>query len=369
MSTTIRFRDHEEFHRAALHMAIAGGMCGLAAHVATVLAPGFSVAWVTATLVAAAAFGAADPRLRLRIRDLLVVAVVALGAGLALRLGGVDGQGALFGTAGFAVAVGGLLARGGRRAFLTFVAGAAVALVARWVHVRLVEAGDTAGLPPWVGAAVGGAAFAFICVIGLLPRHVDIGQNRVETAWTACRGALTGEVRELADRAMGVWTKVDASVEQDVPARAAIEDSVIRLFDVARRWAVVDAESRTPVDALVERMESISGKMERTSDEIARNQYRQAHAALAEQLRYLRDIGTARERVMARMHHYLAAMERLRFAVVSSRSADASRLATDVQPILDDLTHLGKEIDLASEALSEVDRDRGDSPTPARAQA
>jgi len=96
--------------------------------------------------------------------------------------------------------------------------------------------------------------------------------------------------------------------------------------------------------------------MSRTEDSIAKGQYQQAHAALAEQLRYLREIGTARERVVARMHHYLAAMERLRMAVLNHRSADASRLSTEVQPILDDLKDLGREIDCSSEAMGEVEK-------------
>jgi hypothetical protein len=58
-------------------------------------------------------------------------------------------------------------------------------------------------------------------------------------------------------------------------------------------------------------------------------------------------------------------MERLRFAVINHRSADASRLATEVQPILDDLSDLGRDIDSSSEALAEVERAATTENTPA----
>ena len=43
-------------------------------------------------------------------------------------------------------------------------------------------------------------------------RHVEIGRNRVEDAYGACRSQLSGEVRELADRGMAVWTQVDGTL-------------------------------------------------------------------------------------------------------------------------------------------------------------
>src|SRR5262249_13822492 len=143
--------------------------------------------------------------------------------------------------------------------------------------------------------------------------------------------------------------------------RKTIEDSIVRVLEVGRRWATVEADgARTPADVLSQRMEAMTDKMAKTDDPVAKAQYAHAHAALAEQARYLKEIGASRERAAGRMHHYLAAMERLRFAVINHRSADASRLATEVQPILDDLAHLGTDIDFSSEALAEVEREADD---------
>ena len=104
-------------------------------------------------------------------------------------------------------------------------------------------------------------------------------------------------------------------------------------------------------------MESLEQRIANTEDEITRNQYEQAKAALAEQLRYIKDIGTSRERVLARMHNYLAAMERLRMAVINLESTNASRdAATDVQPLVTDLEKIGADMDSCSEALLEAER-------------
>jgi hypothetical protein len=355
MSNSLSFRDHEEFHRAAVHMTVASALAGLAAHVAALARPDFGPlagAWGLAAVAGAAAYGAARPDERTRVRALVTVLALTLAAGV----------GALFESRGlaFALPVAILLARGltGRR-FVLGVGGALVAtLVARFVLTKLTLAPELAAVPGWLLSAGAGAAFGFTLVLALLPRHLHLVVDRVADARNRQRPRLTGEVAELADRSHALWLKVEASLETGDPARRAIEDSIVRLYEVAGRWQAVEADgTRTSADALVERMQQIDAKLTATDDAVAKEQYEQARGALAEQLRYLKEIGTSRERVVARMHHYLAAMERLRFAVINHRSHDASRLSTDVQPILDDLKDLGREIDFTSDALGEVERD------------
>jgi hypothetical protein len=348
MATVLRFRDHEEFQRAALHMGAAGVLAGLVVHTAGLIDPAlgpFTAPWAAAGLMAAAAFGAAKPVARLQVRELGIIAGVGAAVGMALAF-----LGGTLGLAALAVGFGALIARGSRRVALTLLWAGATALLSRTVFLNLVAAADVAHVPMWVTAAATGGACTFVGVLGLLPRHLELGHDRVKEAFDACEGKLAGEVRDLANRGQAVWAKVETTVEADSPARRAIEDAVVRLCDVARRWSEVEADgARTSAEGLAQRMADITEKMERTDDGVAKEQYAQAHAALAEQLRYLKEIGTARERVIARMHHYLAAMERLRFAVIQHRSADASRLSSEVQPILEELSHIG-------EALGEVER-------------
>lgn len=373
MPNTLTFRDHEEFHRAAGHMAVAGALAGLAAHVAGLAAADFGPvwgAWGLAAAAGAAGFAAADPRTRTQVRGLFTCAGLAAVAGAGqVLMGGHDprlSHGLLF-----ALPVALLLARGltGRRFLAGLVVGFLATLIARYVLIKVATAPELAALPPWLVAAAGGAGFAFTLVLALLPRHVDVVVDRIADARERVRPALSGEVAELADRAQAVWEKVSGTLAADDPVRRAIEDSVVRLYEVAGRWQSVESDgARTPADALVERMTQIDSKIAGTTDEVAREQYEQARAALAEQLRYLKEIGTSRERVVARMHHYLAAMERLRFAVINHRSHDASRLSTEVQPILDDLRDLGRDIDFTSDALGEVEREQTRE-SSARAQA
>src|SRR6186713_424189 len=84
MPTTVRFRDHEEFQRSALHMAIAGTLAGLGVYALGVTMPAFgglTATWAAAALLGAAAFGAARPAIRLRVLELALVAGVSAAAG------------------------------------------------------------------------------------------------------------------------------------------------------------------------------------------------------------------------------------------------------------------------------------------------
>jgi hypothetical protein len=282
---------------------------------------------------------------------------VSAGAGAAAAVFGSRPGLSVVGPAALALGFGVLVARGGRRFAATLIAAGAAFLVCRLVLENLLLAAAAAEVPAWIAAGVTGGAAAFVGVLGLLPRHVDVGADRVRAAHDAVKDKVTGEVRELADRGLAVWNRIEPSLERSSAVRRGLEDSVCRLFDVAGRWADVEADgARTPLDGLAARMEVIAGKMEKSQDPVAREQYGQAHAALAEQLRYLKEIATTRERIIARMHHYLAAMERLRFAVINHRSADASRLATEVAPILEDLQELGRDIDSSSEAMGEMEQ-------------
>ena len=362
MATTLKFREHEEFHRAALHMGIAGAGAGLLAHLAGLLYPrlgGLGAPIPLAILAGAAAFGAASPETRARVRDLGLLFLGMAAAAVGLRFFGRTGPEPTLGAAVFSIAFGLLIARGvtGRKWFLTFFASAAAILTARFVFATFM-AQTVHDMPIWVGAMLAGGAFGLVALLGILPRHIDVNQDRIQESWAKIKDKSQGEVGELLGRAATLWEKVDASLERDSSARRAIEDSVIRLFDVAAKWQSVESESSLPpADKLVERMEEIDAKIARTDDAVAKGQYERARGALAEQLRYVQEINTSKERVVARMHHYLAAMERLRFAVINHKSADASRLSTEVQPILDDLNALGKEIDCTSEAIGEVEKE------------
>jgi small-conductance mechanosensitive channel len=182
-------------------------------------------------------------------------------------------------------------------------------------------------------------------------------RDEVATAYEQLAGALQGEVRELVDRGYALWTQTAEQLDAEDVNRATLGEGVLKLLEVARRWRSVEGMgTQTMASNLVERMEALQERIDKTDDEVTRGQYEQARAALAEQLRYIKDIGVSRERVVARMHNYLAAMERLRLAVINLESTHASREAVDVQPLVSSIEQIGADMDSCAEALVEADR-------------
>ena len=124
----ISFVDHPRFHRAALHMAVAGGMAGLAAHVTSLLEPrmgGLPAPLPLAVVAGAAVYGAASPETRARGRDLALVVLGAAFAAAALSAVRRGDMAPAWGAAMFAAALGVLVARGtgsGRRFWLAAAA-------------------------------------------------------------------------------------------------------------------------------------------------------------------------------------------------------------------------------------------------------
>jgi hypothetical protein len=160
-------------------------------------------------------------------------------------------------------------------------------------------------------------------------------------------------VYELVLRAHSVWARSSARLPEGDESRAILEEAVMRLFDTAQRWSAVESSAADSAAAsLVDRMDSLEQRIAGSQDEVVKAQYRQAKDALAEQLKYLEEIGTHRERVLARMHNYLAAMERLRLAVVNLDSQTAS--SQTVAPIASSLREMGHDIDSCAEALTEA---------------
>ncbi len=367
-NTTVRFCEHEEFHGAALRLAVVGAVTGLVAYFAF---GGVATAWGLALLGAAVLFGAMPGSMRQNARQLSVRAILAVAAGGALVLITHLGE-PKSAVAVFALFIGAGFACGlrDRRLLVGIAAGALVAVLAREVSASISTAEQLASLPAWLTSALAGAAFSFVSVIALLPRHIDLVKNPVADAYDGLRNTTNGEVRELVDRAFALWTKSSDELAEGDKHRESLEAGVLRLFDVAHRWNQSAAESAPQLAAsLVDRIESLDKRIDATDDAVTKEQYNLAKAALVEQLRYLKDIGTSRERVLARMHNYMAAMERLRLAVINVESAQASRDPAEVRPLLSDFEELGRDFETCSEALAEADRAANGAPAKAEAEA
>ena len=291
----ISFVDHPRFHRAALHMAVAGGMAGLAAHVTSLLEPrmgGTGSPLPLALVAGAAVYGAAAPETRARTRDLALVVLGTAFAAAALSAVRRGDMAAPWGAALFSAALGVLVARGtgpGRRFWIAAAAGAAGALLGRFVLTSL--AGLSFG-PAWLVASSAGVAFGAVALLGTLPRHFTVTRVVVAAPDTA----------ELLARARAM-----AAAE---PRLAAL---IEQLDDLGRQASAAPSTSE-----LENRLAQLDARIEATGDELARGEYGKARAAVAEQLSDVQSIETGRERIVARLHRELEEASRSKLAATSA---------------------------------------------------
>jgi hypothetical protein len=193
-------------------------------------------------------------------------------------------------------------------------------------------------------------------IFALLPRHLELSRDPVAAMHASVAPRLSGEIAELVDRGNKLWKQSKEELDDQDANRQILEEAVLRLMSTAKRWESADSRaSKTTASSLADRMEALDKRIDDAEDEVVIKQYEQARAALAEQMKYLSDIGKNRERVLARMHNYLAAMERLQLAVANLASTNASREAVDLTPIVENLEELGQDIDSASTALKELE--------------
>ena len=340
MSTAVRFREHEDFHKATVAMLAAaiGSALLFWASRAAGLDP--AVVILPAAIAIAYAIGRTGGSTGW-VLWAFRAAMVLIGISSLLIT---SGYAALL---GFGAAVGAAFAVGhrGLRAATSGLVGGLGAVLAFEVAFRVATAAELASVPASGLAAMAGAAFALTMAVPLAWSHLELVGDVIARRYPEVRNATSGEIQELVIRGHGVWNQV-RDLPEDDPNRELLREAVLKLFDTAERWGTADAETQRDSEAsLRERMESLMARIEATSDDQVKAEYQQAHGALAEQLKYLSGIKSNRERVVARLHNYLAAMERLRLAAINLKSTNATRDAADVAPMVESLEELGAIIE------------------------
>jgi len=345
---TIAFRDHEGFHRAASAMVIGGATAGLAAGIAGAAVAGALFAGAAgATLgVAWADRGAGSARFAARVMLLGAAwAAFALGRGAA---GGHLGVVALAAVLGLALNAGVT----GWRAVAAVVVGGGIAYLGGFAAGQVMIARETASLPDVIEVALAATAMSVVCVAALLPRHVEILRDPVLAAARRLPDGLEPEVRTLLARGTAVWSQVATRLDDD--GRVLLRDGVLKLHDLATRWARVDAPAEDAA-VLKDRAHELDGRIDAASDEVARDQYREARAAVEDQLRYVDEIHRSRERVIARLHACVTTLEKFRLAAAHLDSQHASRDALDARGAAQLLTEVSADLDACGAAIAELD--------------
>lgn len=340
MSTALRFVDHPVFHRSFAAMTLGAAAGGAAM---TAIGGVESPALVGGVVGALAGLSWAEPRrsaLRMGLR------LCAAAGGLALVLAG-------FGIAGVAVAIGLGLALGTagiqpraslakNRALLVGAAGTLAGLWAAWAASRVMVAQETASLALPLTGLFAGASVGLAASLAAAGRHVMLVADPVQSAYRALP-AMSGEARELVERGRKIW-QGSAELPIGDENRELVKDGVLRLFGVAERLQAAPALDAAEVER---RIGELDQRIEACTDAIAREQYTEARAALVDQRRYIERVAAARERIVARMHHCVATLEKFRMACAQLDATAAAREAADARNAMSVLGELGEGLALA----------------------
>jgi hypothetical protein len=279
-----------------------------------------------------------------------LAALWAIAAAARATLGGAAGDGLA------ALAIGGSLARGlaGSVRWSAAACGTLGALAASLVVRAFTTTEALSFLPSGVAAMVEGATSGLIIGVASIGRHCGRIAPPVDAELRAL--ADESELGQLLGRAATAYRDAVGAIGDEAPAaRAAADEMMRKMARFGRRWRELEAEAGRSLPAdLNERRLLVGRRLEASSDPLARVELERAREALSAQLAYLKEIHSGRERAVARLEHQVATLERLRLAALRHRSADATRLGAELQPVVDELAQAGGDFDIASEALAEA---------------
>ncbi len=329
----LRFGDHASFHRAAVGTVIGAAAAGLALYPVTPMAPlvggmfgiaigaAFGYGKTTWRLLAAAA---ASVPLFVMTPSWPVLALMACVLGLAVTLG----------------------SRGVRGAITVMIA-ATTTLLAMWTALRFDHARQVAAWPGWARDAAAAGAMGMVGVLAMLPRHLTIAIDRVQAAIRKLPADLDPEVRGLCDRSVAIWTATRGKLAEHDPGRELVRDGVCKILEVAAKSAELRAAGAND-EELGKRMEDLDARIAAATDTEVKTQYEAARAALSDQKRYRDQIRQNRERLVARMHNHVAALEKFQLA---AGGLAAAAHAGSIQQ----LTELSQDVAASGEALAEIE--------------
>ncbi len=335
----IRFSKHGLFQRTAGAMVVATALAGLAAAVAFSLAGGG--AWhyvlVLPALLAVVAGVSAARVQKLSKRQTALRGLIIAAGGVALVFAPanlfVPAVIAFAGCVGVGFAVG-----SSRLRMLASVGlGVGVALVACHVFDATLFSTELSSTPAWLKGAAAGIGFALVMPLALLARHVMPMGDVVDRKYRSAAKA-DDEVATLAARSYKLWRNADAELDDDDANRQVLQEAVERVLDAAGSWqSVSEGANATRAADLDTRIAVMEAKQEAASDDQVRAELSNALKALVKQRDYLRDISSQRERIIARMHSYVATLEQLRLAMVTVESTKASQQSPELALLLGEL--------------------------------
>jgi hypothetical protein len=310
---------------------------GIALHPVTALAP---LAGGILGIAAGAAFAHGKASWR------MVAAGLALGP-LFVLPGSWTTLAAVAAVLSLALAVGGPR---GLRGLAGVLLGALTALVAMWCALRIGHARQTVHWPALATTATAAAAMGIVGALAMLPRHLQVVLDPVRAALKKLPPGLDAEVRGLCDRSAAIWTTAQERI-RDEAGRNLVRDGVLKTLEVATKSA--DVKVTGPSEAeLAQRISDLDQRIATATDGEVREQYQAARTALGDQQRYRDHIRQGRERLVARMHNHVAALEKFELAATG---LEAARAASAGSPVVKQLEELSHDVAASGEALAELE--------------
>jgi len=202
-----------------------------------------------------------------------------------------------------------------------------VTLLAMWTALRFDHARATAHWPMWVSDGVASGAMGIVGVVAMLPRHLGIGWDPIGAAMKQLPASLDTEVRVLCQRSVAIWKQIDNA--HDDTGKQLVRDAVLKTLEVAAKSSESQPQLGTD-DELARRISEIDARIAVATDDEVRTQYEAARSGLVDQKKYRERIHQNRERLVARLHNHLAALEKFQLAMGHSAQQQLADLSRDV---------------------------------------
>jgi hypothetical protein len=330
----LRFDDHASFHRAAAGMVGGSALHGLGLHPIMHLAP---LVGGIFGIAAGAAYAYGKPVWRIGAAAAATVPIVAfaptwpllaLGAaalGFGLAIGAVDGS------------------RKALKGACLAMFGGTIVLLGILVASKIFSAAATHSWSSWTRDVAAASAMGITGVLAMFPRHLRASIDPIRAAHKKLPTNLDPEVRGLCDRSLAIWTK-------STDKNPLLRDGVLKTLEVAAKSSRVDSTATTDQD-LDARAADLDARIAAATDDEVKTQYTSARAALEDQRKYRDRIRASRERMVARLHNHVAALEKFQLA---ASGLEASRVASEGAPAVKQLDEMSAEVVASGEALAEV---------------
>lgn len=370
MKRTLAIVDHVSFQLTVLRTALAGGILGVlhsvvgttSGYLGEVTGLRGSWAWLFGAVAVAGLGYAAVPPRTIRERFWLAGCGIlgAVATGLGARWGWSSEAWAQLGTVGMAMALSlALLPRIGRLpALIMMLVGTAAAFGAERLPAALGAQDMFLELPRTLGAVLSGLGMGFIVGSSTIVRHVKVVQTSQldkELRGLLPAAGANDEIAKLVTQAVTSYQQAAECLDDHVQAKSAAADLVKKIARFGKKWQDIESQTKKSDRAELEaRLAELTQRHEQATDESVRTEYERALSALSEQKTYLDEIEKGRQRAIARLHHQVATLDRLRLAALRHRSVGASKLGEELRSVVDELNQAGLELDTASEVLAEI---------------